>query len=78
MYRKPVNRRTDLRVIVDHNLCFHCGACVAVCPPNSIMLDNVYLRIDDRTCTCCERCSQMCPVHALSLVDKVSCNEPMM
>ena len=57
------------RVVVDHNLCFFCGACVAVCPPDAIFLETAFLKIDDQTCTLCERCVNMCPVHALSMVD---------
>ncbi len=54
-------------VVVDYDLCYSCGACVAVCPPDSIFLDNLHLTIDDSTCTRCERCTLMCPVHALSM-----------
>lgn len=54
-------------VIVDHGVCFYCGACVAVCPPDSLFLSNGLLSIDDETCTRCERCVKMCPVHALSI-----------
>jgi ferredoxin len=55
------------QVVVDRNLCFYCGACVAVCPPDSIFLENAHLKIDHNTCTLCERCTNMCPVHALSM-----------
>ncbi|CAG1008162.1 MAG: 4Fe-4S binding protein [Anaerolinea sp.] len=53
-------------VDVDRNLCYYCGACVAVCPPDSIFLENSHLKVDHQTCTRCERCIAMCPVHALS------------
>lgn len=59
---------TSRRVVVDHRLCFFCGACVAVCPPDAIFLETAFLKIDDQTCTMCERCVNMCPVHALSIV----------
>jgi ferredoxin len=59
----------EYRVVIDDNLCYSCGACVAVCPPNCIFLDNLRLTIDDDTCTRCERCTAMCPVQALSMDD---------
>lgn len=64
-----------LRVVVDHDVCFYCGACVAVCPPDSIFLENHNLKIDDDTCTRCDRCTGMCPVHALSMVEMVAESE---
>ncbi len=67
MFLKPRPHLQERHVVVDHNLCFFCGACVAICPPDSIFLDNTHLNIDDETCTRCERCVHMCPVHALSM-----------
>lgn len=69
MFKREVARpeRPKMHVMVDRNLCFYCGACVAVCPPDSIFLENAHLKIDDNTCTLCERCTNMCPVHALSM-----------
>jgi ferredoxin len=57
-----------LKVAVDQDVCHHCGACVAVCPPDAIFLDSMWLRINQDTCTACERCVKMCPVHALEMV----------
>jgi ferredoxin len=59
-----------LKVAVDEQICHHCGACVAVCPPDAIFLETSFLRIDQETCTSCERCVKMCPVHALSMPGK--------
>lgn len=58
----------SLKVEVDYNVCYFCGGCVAVCPPDSIFLENAFLHIDHETCTRCERCVKICPVHALSMV----------
>lgn len=54
-------------VAIDQELCNHCGACVSVCPPDSLFLYEEWLAIDHETCTRCERCVKMCPVHALSM-----------
>ncbi len=68
--KKEEPPKAQVHVVVDRNLCYYCGACVAVCPPDSIFLENAFLRIDEETCTLCERCTNMCPVHALSMVEK--------
>jgi MinD superfamily P-loop ATPase len=60
-------RTRERHIVIDDNLCYSCGACVAVCPPNCIFLDNLRLTIDDDACTRCERCTVMCPVQALSM-----------
>ena len=64
------NKVEERRVVVDYDLCFFCGACVAVCPPDSIFLDNTHLSIDHDTCTRCERCTHVCPVYALAMDDE--------
>jgi ferredoxin len=57
-----------LKVIVEQDICHHCGGCVAVCPPDAIWLEGgSVLHIDQATCTACERCVTMCPVHALAM-----------
>ncbi len=76
--RKEKAPKAQVHVVVDRNLCYYCGACVAVCPPDSIFLENAFLHIDEETCTLCERCTNMCPVHALSMVEKEPCDQPMM
>lgn len=55
-------------IVVDYDHCSYCGACVPVCPPDSITLHDATLLIDAGTCTRCERCIPVCPTGALSLV----------
>ncbi len=55
-------------VVIDQATCNHCGACVAVCPPDSLFLYEEKLVLDHDTCTRCERCVKMCPVHALGML----------
>ena len=52
-------------IVVNIEKCGHCGACVAVCPTNSIELIESCLRIGD-TCTSCATCITVCPVGALT------------
>ena len=59
--------QTKTRIVIDHEKCYACGACVAVCPPDSLFLEQLHLSVDHDTCTRCDRCTGMCPVHALTL-----------
>ena len=56
-------------VAVDYDLCHSCGACVAVCPPDALFLNDARLEVKD-DCTGCERCVKICPMHALSLAER--------
>lgn len=63
----PVTPAALVKILIDQDICHHCGGCVAVCPPDVIFLDTMYLRINQDACTACERCVTMCPVHALEM-----------
>ena len=52
-------------ILVNVNKCGHCGACVAVCPTNSIELIESSLAIGE-TCTTCGTCASVCPMGALT------------
>lgn len=62
------NHHHTTRLVIDQNLCLSCGACVAVCPPDSLFLRDIHLTVDHTICTRCDRCAAICPVHALALV----------
>lgn len=64
------NHEHTTHLAIDHKLCLSCGACVAVCPPDSLFLQDIHLTVDHTTCTRCDRCVTMCPVHALALVPR--------
>ena len=57
------------RILVDYDHCSYCGACVAVCPPDSIILHDATLLIDPDTCTLCRRCIPACPTGALTFTE---------
>ena len=50
---------------VDPGRCCYCGACVSVCPKDSLFLDDTILRVDLETCIMCGLCIKECPVGAL-------------
>jgi ferredoxin len=52
-------------VIVDNNICLHCGACVGICPPNSIFLYETSTIVFLPSCTECGHCVNVCPVGAI-------------
>ena len=62
--------RAAKRIRVDYDHCSYCGACVAVCPPDSITLHDATLLIENSSCTRCERCIPVCPTGALTLESK--------
>lgn len=61
-------KKPKLLLLINQDLCYSCGACVAVCPPDALFLRDIRLTVNQDACTSCERCVAMCPVHALSLV----------
>lgn len=59
---------TTGEIIIDENLCVHCGLCTGVCPTESLQLavDTFKLQFDQRTCIVCEQCIITCPMQAIS------------
>ena len=54
---------------LDKHVCMWCGACVGVCPVNSIVLYETRIEFQDH-CTDCLICERMCPVGAIYHVDE--------
>jgi ferredoxin len=67
--RRDRSRKPETHLAIDYGKCHSCGACVAVCPPDSLFLNDYHLTVNQETCTSCERCVKLCPVRALSLVE---------
>ena len=53
--------------VVDEDLCYGCGACIALCPTNALDLVNRLAIVEQKDCTHCEYCIPSCPVFALSI-----------
>jgi len=53
--------------VVDENLCYGCGACIALCPTNALELVDRLAIVEMESCTLCEHCIPSCPVFALSI-----------
>ena len=54
-------------VKIDRDLCIGCGACVGVCPTESLSLDEEgKSQVSEETCIDCGACIATCPVEAIS------------
>ena len=53
--------------VVDEDLCYGCGACIALCPTNALDLVDRLAVVEQSDCTLCEFCIPSCPVFALSI-----------
>jgi ferredoxin len=55
-------------IVIDEDLCVHCGLCTGVCPTRALTLDPITFRLTfNRTrCIVCEQCIPTCPVQAIS------------
>ncbi len=54
-------------VVVDEDLCVHCGLCTGVCPTQALSLDlqTFKLTFTRSRCIVCEQCIPVCPVQAI-------------
>jgi len=57
---------------VNRQVCDLCGACVAVCPQDCIMLSEHQVTIEHPECTECLICVRLCPMAALEVADKTA------
>ncbi|HSV32412.1 MAG TPA: NIL domain-containing protein [Atribacteraceae bacterium] len=55
----------DIRKIEER--CFHCGACVGVCPTGALTCDreSYLVSFEEKQCIACEICILSCPTHAM-------------
>lgn len=55
-------------IVIDEDLCVHCGLCTGVCPTSALTLDpaTFQLNFTRSRCIMCEQCIPTCPVQAIS------------
>jgi ferredoxin len=55
-------------IIIDENVCVHCGLCTGVCPTEALILNpqSFQLQFRQQRCVVCEQCIPTCPVQAIS------------
>lgn len=54
-------------IVVDADLCVHCGLCTGVCPTQALSLElpSFQLTFTRSRCIVCEQCIPVCPVKAI-------------
>jgi ferredoxin len=59
---------SNLGIVIDEDLCVHCGLCTGVCPTEALSLDpqTFQLNFTRSRCIVCEQCIPTCPVQAIS------------
>jgi len=61
----------DLQLIIDHDLCVQCGACMDDCPFHIIEMEDDYPVVNHKRehhCIQCQHCLAVCPTGALSIL----------
>ncbi|MEO0826326.1 MAG: NIL domain-containing protein [Cyanobacteria bacterium J06635_15] len=55
-------------ILIDEDLCVHCGLCTGVCPTEALTLNPQSFRLTfaRSRCVVCEQCIPTCPVQAIS------------
>ena len=55
-------------ILIDDEICVHCGLCTGVCPTEALTLDAKTYRLSflRSRCIVCEQCIPSCPVQAIS------------
>jgi L-aspartate semialdehyde sulfurtransferase ferredoxin len=55
-------------ILIDEEVCVHCGLCTGVCPTTALSLDpqTFQLTFNRSRCILCEQCIPTCPVQAIS------------
>lgn len=56
-------------IVRDNELCSHCGACVPLCPADTLVVDPATREVEfhDENCVVCGLCVQICPFHAMTI-----------
>lgn len=52
-------------IVCDTSTCQTCGACIGVCPVDTIAMNTHEVVIDHAVCIRCGACVEICPVVAL-------------
>jgi L-aspartate semialdehyde sulfurtransferase ferredoxin len=66
---QDINVSTASReILIDEELCVHCGLCTGICPTEALNLDVQTFRLSftRSRCIVCEQCIPTCPMQAIS------------
>lgn len=53
----------------NEDVCFHCGACTALCPTGALHVERPQMEVifDPGKCSACELCCLVCPARAMEV-----------
>lgn len=61
-----MDQHKGLRPFPVQEICVGCGRCAAVCPRNSIRIENDVAIVDNEACIGCGECMMVCPVGSIT------------
>jgi len=64
MLEHDVEKNNNL-ICIDDSKCIVCGACVAVCPTEALIIEGLTLRSFPERCRPCGQAALVCPTGAL-------------
>jgi L-aspartate semialdehyde sulfurtransferase ferredoxin len=67
---KTIEKEARFAIEINYSKCCNCGACVAVCPTETLHLNQIMLTAQNENCTGCKFCIITCPSDALVLHDE--------
>lgn len=55
-------------ILIDEDICVHCGLCTGICPTEALSLDPTTFKLTftRSRCIVCEQCIPTCPVNAIA------------
>jgi len=53
--------------IIDRELCTGCGACIEICPPRALVMEQEIARLEEEFCEECGFCAAECSVGAITI-----------
>lgn len=53
--------------VVNKEICVGCGKCIAVCPPQALVLINESAYLREELCEECGFCAPECPANAIEI-----------
>ncbi|BCS96873.1 nitroreductase [Desulfoluna limicola] len=59
--------KRDVHVVIDETLCTGCGACVDICPHDTLTLADGKATVTGDDSLSCGHCLAVCPTHAITL-----------
>ncbi len=54
--------------VIEKSSCTGCGACVDICPPLALYLEDEKVQIQEEFCEECGFCAAECPVEAIRII----------